>query len=249
MGEGYRIKDRGASDGRLHLQPGSYEVEIGDPPIDITMKVAGGVKRKRTELIIQNGKFILHVPQHQEKRALDWAVSKYDWLDDNLHLTKDVVGIGSVIPLQGREVEIVSYDGNVIYDDDNFLHIPESSMDVIHDVKRFLYQYTYDLAVEYCNHYADMIDVTFGKINIKDTNNSWGSCSGRTHNLNFNYRLVLGPPEALEYVCVHEVAHRRELNHDPEFWDLCVDMMPDALEWESWLRVNGNRLMGLNFDD
>src|SRR5687767_12312743 len=60
-------------------------------------------------------------------------------------------------------------------------------------------------------HWSSLMGLTYGRLRVKDQRTLWGSCSREGH-LNFNWRLVLAPPEVLDYVVVHELAHRLELN-------------------------------------
>ena len=73
--------------------------------------------------------------------------------------------------------------------------------------------------------YALLLGVKPKRITIRDTSSRWGSCSS-TRNLSFSWRLILAPPRVLDYVVAHEVAHLRELNHEPRFWRLVET--PDA---------------------
>jgi predicted metal-dependent hydrolase len=73
---------------------------------------------------------------------------------------------------------------------------------------------------------------------LRDTTSRWGSCSpGGT--LSFSWRLILAPPEVLDYVAAHEVAHIREMNHGPHFWKLCESLVADMEPPRAWLRRNG----------
>jgi hypothetical protein len=75
-------------------------------------------------------------------------------------------------------------------------------------------------------------------VRIKDQKRRWGSCSADGA-LNFNWRLVLAPPDILDYVVVHELCHLRMLNHSSAFWRLVGDVLPDYRKRKSWLRQNG----------
>ena len=66
-------------------------------------------------------------------------------------------------------------------------------------------------------------------ITIREQKTRWGSCSSKG-NLNFNWKLVLLAPELLDYVVVHELAHRREMNHSKNFWKIVEAELPDYRE-------------------
>ncbi len=66
----------------------------------------------------------------------------------------------------------------------------------------------------------------YGRIAIKDTTSSWGSCSHKG-NLNFSYKLLFVPRELLDYVVVHELCHLKEQNHSRAFWALVGQAIPD----------------------
>ena len=91
-------------------------------------------------------------------------------------------------------------------------------------------------------YYARQMQVSYGRVAVKDQKTRWGSCSAKG-NLNFNWRLILAPGEVLDYVVVHELAHRREMNHSVRFWNLVESVLPDYQQRKRWLKENGDRLM------
>ena len=83
--------------------------------------------------------------------------------------------------------------------------------------------------------WAARMKVTYGRITIRDQKTRWGSCSSRG-NLNFNWRLLLMPERVMDYVIVHELAHRREMNHSAAFWQIVETYLPDYRERRQRLR-------------
>lgn len=92
------------------------------------------------------------------------------------------------------------------------------------------------LIPERVSYYARRMNLTYGRITIREQKTRWGSCSS-AGNLNFNWKLVLLPPELLDYVVVHELAHRREMNHSSAFWAVVEQEMPDYRERRKLLKT------------
>ena len=80
--------------------------------------------------------------------------------------------------------------------------------------------------------------VTYGRISIRSAKTRWGSCSSEG-DLNFHWKLVLMPPEVLDYVVVHELAHRKEMNHSRKFWAEVKNVLPDYEKRRKWLKEFG----------
>ena len=91
-------------------------------------------------------------------------------------------------------------------------------------------------------YFARLMGVSYGRIAIRKQKTKWGSCS-REGNLNFNCLLMLAPPEVLDYVVVHELCHRLEMNHSAKFWAGVERVMPNYRVPRKWLKDNGGRLM------
>jgi len=91
-------------------------------------------------------------------------------------------------------------------------------------------------------YYERIIGVTHDSIRIRDQKTRWGSCSAKG-NLNFNWRLMLAPPRVLDYVVVHELCHRKEMNHSKAFWNAVETVLPDYKQLKKWLKDNGHSLV------
>lgn len=90
--------------------------------------------------------------------------------------------------------------------------------------------------------YAPLIGVTYGRITIRAQRSRWGSCSGKG-NLSFNCLLMLTPSEVIDSVVVHELCHRKEMNHSPRFYAEVLRVCPDYQKCRNWLKENGPALM------
>ena len=91
-------------------------------------------------------------------------------------------------------------------------------------------------------HYAALIGVRYGRITIRNQKSKWGSCSAKG-NLNFNCLLILCPSEVLDYVVVHELCHRKEMNHSSRFWAEVEKYVPDYKTQRKWLKDEGSKLI------
>ena len=90
--------------------------------------------------------------------------------------------------------------------------------------------------------YAPVVDVDYGTVTIRAQRTRWGSCSAQG-NLNFNCLLMLTPDHVMEYVVVHELCHRKEMNHSARFWAEVERVLPDYRESRRWLKEHGGGLI------
>ena len=91
-------------------------------------------------------------------------------------------------------------------------------------------------------YYAPLVGVTVNHITIRNQKTKWGSCSGKG-NLNFNCLLMLTPPEVIDSVVVHELCHRKEMNHSDRFYAEVLRVFPEYRKWDKWLKDNGGAIM------
>lgn len=101
-----------------------------------------------------------------------------------------------------------------------------------------------DIFTQKTAYYANIMHVSYGRIAIREQKTRWGSCSAKG-NLNFNWRLIFAPEEILNYVIVHELAHRREMNHSTAFYAVVESVLPDYKKCRKWLKDNGQALWSM----
>ncbi len=95
---------------------------------------------------------------------------------------------------------------------------------------------------ERVRHYAPLIGVDYGRITIRNQRTRWGSCSD-LGNLNFNCLLMLTPDEVIDSVVVHELCHRKHMDHSKAFYAEIAQVFPEYPRWNKWLKENGGALL------
>ena len=88
---------------------------------------------------------------------------------------------------------------------------------------------------------AQRHDISISRVSVRDQRSRWGACSSRG-TITLNWRLILVPDFVCDYVLLHELMHRRELNHSTRFWRLVAACCPRHQEARQWLRTEGKRL-------
>lgn len=141
----------------------------------------------------------------------------------------------------GKNTQIYFREGGfVIYENKNL-----SENKKYHEAMVILEQWLREKAGEIIDErameYGKIIGVSYNNIRIKDTKSRWGSCSSKS-NLNFSWRIIMAPPEVMDYVIVHELCHLLHMNHSKEYWATVEKYMPDYENHKEWLRKNGMKL-------
>ena len=103
-------------------------------------------------------------------------------------------------------------------------------------------QWAKDMLPERVCFWAAKAGVTYERITIRRQHSRWGSCSSQG-NLNFNCLLALVPENVLDYIIVHELCHRRHMNHSPAFWAEVARLLPDYAAARTWLKQEGGKLI------
>lgn len=121
------------------------------------------------------------------------------------------------------------------------LRYPEGMDEVREVIRQWLIEQAKILILERVALYADKMQLSYGRVTIKDQKTRWGSCSSKK-NLNFNYRLIMAPLEILDYVVVHELAHLKQMNHSSLFWREVEQVIPDYKTRRNWLNFHQKQL-------
>lgn len=150
---------------------------------------------------------------------------------------------GAIISVLGRRVCIQKSQLTTvkqIHVNKDQLIIPEQLFETHHiqeflkgELKRYLEQKT--------EEYAQTLNESVSKVSVRALKSRYGSCSS-SRRISFASKLVFAPLEVIEYVCIHEVAHLKEMNHSQRFWGMVARLQLNYKDQEQWLKINGYRL-------
>ncbi len=185
-------------------------------------------------------------PDHEVDQFLErnkaWAAARVARLPEVLK-----IAAGATIPFRGVPHRIV-HSGNkrgvvsVGMDEDGpVIRVHGDEKFTPRRVADFLKRQAKQDLTKAVTRYSEALGVKAKSITLRDTTSRWGSCSS-SGALNFSWRIILAPPEVLDYLAAHEVAHLREMNHSDRFWALVEQVCPDMNTQKSWLRNHGTKL-------
>lgn len=90
--------------------------------------------------------------------------------------------------------------------------------------------------------HAEALGLPCPAVAVGDPKSRWGSCTPGRRSVRYSWRLILAPPEVLDYVAAHEVAHLAHADHSPAFWGVVRDLVGDHRPHRAWLRAHGASL-------
>jgi len=220
----------------------------GHPPVPLTLRRSARARRISLRISQLDGRVTLTLPKGvPERQALEFAAEKEEWIRSHLDARQanECVGIGSVLPIEGRARRIAEGSGRSVVLTDDELTVPAASAS--RRVERFLKELARDRLAAASDHYSNSLGKSYSRLSIRDTRSRWGSCTAQG-GLMYSWRLILAPPPVLQYVAAHEVAHLVEMNHSQAFWDVVRQLYGAYDEPRLWLRDQGASLHRYRFD-
>jgi len=224
-------------------------VLAGSPPITVILKRNARSRRLSLRVSRLDGRVTLSLPNWTaEAEALGFAREKEAWIRRQLAAKPKAVtpAIGEKLLFEGVEIPVVHGAGRAARYHAGELQVPGDPDRVPARVAAFMKVMARQRLTQACDDYAGKIEKPYGRVTIRDTRSRWGSCSSEG-NLMFSWRLIMEPPDVLNYVAAHEVAHLAEMNHSGAFWSVVEDIFPAYQTPRRWLRVNGQHLHAYRF--
>lgn len=200
--------------------------------------------------IDDEGNIIVTTPRWiSERRVEKFLDEKRDWIEQSIskiQRKKPLLDTKNEVMLFGKKypkriiadantaLGITLKNGELLI---NQLHLNETKQTAL-KIQRFLRSTAEKYLLPRTHQIGKHMKIEFGKITLREQKTRWGSCSNHG-NLNFNWRLVHHPTPVIDYVIVHELAHRVHLNHSTNFWKLVEKFQPEYRIHEGWLKRKG----------
>ena len=223
----------------------------GDPPIEITLRRSARTRRFSLRVSRMDGRVTLTLPPRaREGEAMAFAATQEAWLRRALAGLPAVAGVtlGTEVPVEGRMLRMTAGAGRVVRIEGDALLVPGDAAQAGRRVQAFLKALARTRLAAASDRYAALVGRSFVAMSLRDPRSRWGSCTADGA-LMYSWRLVMAPPDVLDYVAAHEVAHLVEMNHSPAFWAVVARLRPDWQRQRDWLRTRGGDLQGYRFGD
>lgn len=223
----------------------------GSPPVDVELRRSARSRRFSLRVSRLDGRVTLSLPlAARESEAMKFLTAQEGWLRAALAKMpgQAAVGIGSMLPIEGRMLPLVSGTGRRPRIEDDSLVLPGDPARGGAKAAAFLKVLARDRLSAACDLHAARLGRKFHSLSLRDTRSRWGSCTS-DGGLMFSWRLIMAPPAVLDYVAAHEVAHLAQMNHSPAFWAVVDGLCPGYGAQRAWLRGQGQALHGYRFGD
>jgi len=224
----------------------------GEPPIEVNLRISARARRLSLRVSQLDGTVSLTLPRRVSMReARAFLAERADWVRGHLAATPTPVRLvpGAEVLFAGRKHLLVEQGGRAARLGDGVITLPLSTPEKTAPRVAALFKtLARERLAEASTRHASALGHAFSSITLRDTRSRWGSCSAEGR-LMYSWRLIMAPPEVLDYVAAHEVAHLAEMNHSPAFWAHVAHLLPDYKIHRQWLRKNGADLHAYRFRD
>lgn len=235
---------------QLQKRDRNFDIEIDGVLLPVQVKENDRAKRITLRLSPNGDVAKVTTPGHVSDDAIEEFVHRNrNWLATRIALLPERIELqhGAVIPFKGIEHLIISNGKTrglvkvTEHEGQPCLEVPGERESTSRKLLAFLKREARKELDRVVNIHCAKIGVRAKHLRITDTTSRWGSCS-TTRTLSFSWRIIMAPPEVLNYLAAHEVAHLREMNHSADFWALTKELCPDTDIQKGWLRANGGKL-------
>ncbi|MDR0948059.1 MAG: M48 family metallopeptidase [Lachnospiraceae bacterium] len=213
--------------------------------------------RKTIALYIRDDQLEVRVPFHLKQAQIDEFVEKKrTWIEKTLARVKEekqhkeewAVRYGSLLPYRGQEYPVKGVDGPYVSFEESFcVPLALTPEQIKHGCIQIYRLLAKQVLTRKAVAFAKSMGVNPASLNINGAKTRWGSCSSK-RSLNFSWRLMMADDDVIDYVVVHELAHLKEMNHSPRFWEVVGNTLPNYERCEEKLKELQERLAKQNWE-
>ena len=221
-------------------------IEINGRAVTLRFRRNAAAKRMVLRLDSKGGSLLMTLPKRSGlAEALRFVEQSREWISRTLgkqpEPTKFVDGSSILYRGQLHVLRVSGGPRGIVQVVQGAMHVPGKPEHAPRRLKDFLVTEARRELASASRRYANAMETKFTRISIRDQKSRWGSCSAGGV-LSYSWRLILAPPDVLDYVAAHEVAHLREMNHGPRFWRLVLTHCPHARTAKQWLKTHGREV-------
>jgi predicted metal-dependent hydrolase len=222
----------------------------GNPPVEVLLRRSARARKLSLRISRLDGRATLTLPVRvPEREGMAFVREREAWLRGHLSAIEPEVRaqIGGTVLFRGEALSLVAGNVKRARLVDGALMLPDDPDVVGKRAAAFLKLQARDALAEASDRYAAALGRPYRKISLRDTRSRWGSCSS-AGDLMYSWRLIMAPPQVLDYVAAHEVAHLQHMDHSDRFWRAVDRLFPNHKACRKWLRVHGGSLHRMRFD-
>jgi predicted metal-dependent hydrolase len=222
----------------------------GNPPVEVQLRRSAQARRLSLRISRLDGRATLTLPHRvPEREGMAFLRDREEWLREHLDAIEPEVHvrIGGTVLFRGADLALVTGDVKRARLAQGALILPDDPEKTGKRVAAFLKLQARDALADASDRYSQALGKPYGRISLRDTRSRWGSCSS-AGDLMYSWRLIMAPPEVLDYVAAHEVAHLQHMDHSPRFWAAVERLYPTHKACRTWLRTHGGALHRVRFD-
>lgn len=223
--------------------------------MDLNYEIIRSARRQKLTITVERDcSVIVHAPLGTSDETIRQVVdSRRQWIFEKINHPqkyqcrppapgKEVVSGESVAYLgRGYPIEITQTKSGGVEFSNRFFIPPTQAAERREVLKQWYLTRASEVILPRVRQQANELGVSFGEAKIVDNRYRWGSCTVKSR-VNFNWRLIKAPMFVIDYVIVHELAHLREANHSPRFWNIVRAKVPFTDKAKTWLKDHGKML-------
>ena len=229
------------------LEPTTNVLQIGSRAVPLLMVHHPRARRYLLRLR-PDGTVRVTIPRRGNiSAARDFASRNIDWLEQQFQRLAgrpripDTWNLGAEVYFRGELVRIEpDADGSIRFSTER-LNVSDAQSDLRPAIQNHLRVLASEELPPRVLELAALYGVNVSRVTVRNQKSRWGSCS-RRGTISLNWRLIQSPGFVRDYIILHEMVHRRQMNHSEKFWQEVARLCPDYLQAERWVKQNAKML-------